>query len=94
MCGRTRREFFWETGAGFTGLALTSLLSDDGFFDRHLDAESGHLDAENRADSLAPKPQQFPTRAKSCIFLFMNGGPPHMDLFDYKPELQRQDGRA
>ena len=34
FCGRTRREFLWETGAGFTGLALTGLLSWDGFFNR------------------------------------------------------------
>ena len=34
FCGRTRREFLWEAGAGFTGLALTGLLSDDGFLNR------------------------------------------------------------
>ena len=34
-CGRTRRQFLWEMGAGFTGLALTSILSGDGFFARH-----------------------------------------------------------
>ncbi len=34
-CGRTRREFVWEMGAGFVGTALTALLAEDGFFARH-----------------------------------------------------------
>jgi hypothetical protein len=46
------------------------------------------------AHPLSPKPPQFPTRAKSCIFLFMFGGPSQLDLFDYKPELQRRDGQT
>ena len=36
---------------------------------------------------LAPKPPHFPAKAKSVIFLHMTGGPPHLDLFDYKPKL-------
>lgn len=42
---------------------------------------------------LAPRPQHFPARAKACIFLYMYGGPSQMDLFDYKPELQKHDGK-
>src|SRR5436853_116757 len=41
-----------------------------------------------------PRPAHFPGRAKSCIFLFMYGGPSQMDLFDYKPELQKRDGQT
>jgi hypothetical protein len=37
-CGNTRREFVWEMGAGFAGMALTGLLSADGFFARHANA--------------------------------------------------------
>jgi len=82
-CAGTRREFLWEAGSGFTGLALASLLEADGFF------------ANSRAEEVAPvsKPE-LPVKAKACIFLFMFGGPSQMDLFDYKPELQKRDGQT
>jgi hypothetical protein len=91
FCGRTRREFLWEAGAKFTGLALAGLLSREGFFDGRAvaaDAESPH------ANPLAPKPSQFPAKAKSVIFLFMYGGPSHVDTFDYKPKLYALDGKT
>ena len=43
-------------------------------------------------DPFLPKPTHFPARAKNVIYLSMSGGPPHLDLFDYKPELVRRDG--
>src|SRR6266404_2360101 len=86
LCVGSRREFLWQMGAGFAGLALTALLDGDGFFARHAFAN------EVPQGLLAPKPPHFPTKAKSCIFLFMYGGPSQMDLFDYKPELQKRDG--
>lgn len=84
-CFGTRRQFLWEAGAGFTGLALSSLLSEDGFFSR--------LQASGSPAPSWPLPQ-LPFKAKSCIFLFMFGGPSQVDLFDYKPELQRRDGQT
>src|SRR5947207_7490885 len=75
-------------GAGFTGLALTGLLDGDGFFTRQASAATPKL------NPLQPRPAHFPARAKSCIFLFMYGGPSQMDLFDYKPELQKRDGQT
>jgi hypothetical protein len=90
FCGRTRREFLWQTGAGFTGLALTGLLSADGFFDRRGPAPSG----AGYANPLAPRPPHFAARARSVIFLFMYGGPSHIDTFDYKPVLYGLDGRT
>src|SRR5687768_1134832 len=86
-CGRTRREFLWQTGAGFTGLALTALLAQDGFF-RKARAQ------EESTDPLAPKAPHFPGRAKSVIFLFMYGGPSQVDLFDPKPTLNDRDGKT
>ena len=81
-CGRTRREFLWQAGAGFTGLALAYLLDRDGFFGRRaLAAETG------------PSAPHFAPRAKSVIFLFMYGGPSQVDTFDYKPELQKRNGQ-
>ena len=43
---------------------------------------------------LAPKAGHFPAKAKSIIWLFMNGGPSHVDTWDYKPELEKRDGQA
>jgi hypothetical protein len=91
FCRRTRREFLWETGAGCTGLAMTCLVSLEGFFSAQARAasESGAF-----ANPLAAKKPQFPAKAKSVIFLFMYGGPSHVDTFDYKPELYRLDGKT
>jgi hypothetical protein len=77
-------------GAGFAGLALTSMLEADGFFGRRTRTESTSLPQH----PLEPKPPHRTTRAKSVIFLFMFGGPSQVDLFDYKPELQRRDGQT
>ena len=83
-CGVQRREFVWQMGAGFAGLALSSLLDGDFFFDRHLRASEGPY---------SPKPSHFPTKARSCIFLMMNGAPSQVDTFDYKPELRKYAGK-
>ncbi|MDR3635569.1 MAG: DUF1501 domain-containing protein [Isosphaeraceae bacterium] len=91
FCRRTRREFLWEAGAGFTGLALAGLLSRDGFFGRDAGAAEA---ARAFANPLAPKPSHFAPRAKSVIFLFMYGGPSHVDTFDYKPKLYELDGQT
>src|SRR6202162_4851875 len=89
-CHRTRREFLWEAGAGFTGLALTGLLSQDGFFNK-----AGAAEVEHKFDNpLAPKPSPLRPKAKSVIFLFMYGGPSHVDTFDYKPKLYELDGKT
>jgi hypothetical protein len=90
FCGRTRREFLWETGAGFTGLALTGLLSADGFFANRAAAAPGG----KFLNPLAPKKPPLPAKAKSVIFLFMYGGPSHVDTFDYKPKLYPLDEKT
>jgi Protein of unknown function (DUF1501) len=88
-CGTNRREFVWEMGAGFAGLALSSLLADDGFFQRHANAS----EAATVLGPLAPKQPHFPSKVKSCIFLMMNGAPSQVDTFDYKPELEKYAGK-
>lgn len=90
FCGRTRREFLWETGAGFTSVALSGLLSRDGFFNQSAAA----AETSKYINPLAPKPSHFPGKAKSVIFLFMYGGPSQVDTFDYKPKLYELDGKT
>ena len=82
---RPRRQFLWQMGAGFAGLALTTLLDGDGFFGPSATAAPGPL---------LPRPPHRPTKARSVIYLFMFGGPSQLDLFDYKPELQKRDGQT
>ena len=53
-CGNTRREFVWEMGAGFSGIALTSLLSADGFFSRHTKAAE-----QNPQNPLKPRNSNY-----------------------------------
>ena len=86
-CGRTRREFLWETGGGFTGTALTYLLAADGFFTEAAGASEASL------SPLASRKPHFAAKAKSCIFLFMYGGPSQVDTWDPKPELNRYHGK-
>ena len=59
FCRRTRREFLWQTGAGFGGLALTGLLDRDGFFPRAA-ANDGHKTPGSFVNPMAPKPPMFP----------------------------------
>src|SRR5207247_493326 len=75
-CSGSRREFLWEAGAGFAGLALSALLDRDGFFGRVAAAR----DDEPAGPMIPRKPQRAP-RAKRVIFLFMYGGPPSMDTW-------------
>src|SRR5207237_1737351 len=86
FCRRTRREMLWEAGAGFTGLALAGMLGREGY------AADGSKPAF--ANPLAPKAPMLPAKAKSVIFLFMYGGPSHVDTFDYKPKLYELDGKT
>ncbi len=88
FCGRTRREFLWQTGAGFGAVALADMLSRDGFFSSASAADN------TSANPLAAKPPHFAPKAKSIIFLFMYGGPSHIDTFDYKPNMIGQDGKT
>ncbi|MGH9613162.1 MAG: DUF1501 domain-containing protein, partial [Bryobacteraceae bacterium] len=79
---RTRRWFFEQCGVGLGGMALAQLLSEAGF-------------AATTAppNPLAPKQPPLPAKAKNVIFLFMAGAPSHLELFDYKPQLAKFDGK-
>src|SRR4051812_32582702 len=73
----TRRHFFGRTATGIGAAALASLLNPA--------ASIGNSQS-------AIGNAQFPPRAKRVISLFMSGGPSHIDLFDYKPQLQKFHG--
>jgi len=85
----SRRLFLEQTALGFGTVALAHLLQSDGLL-----AEPSHVpDTLPRGDNLLPKQPHFAPQAKSVIFLVQNGGPSHLDLFDFKPELQRRHGQ-
>ena len=78
----TRRDFLRRGGAGFGALALSYLMGADKL-----------LGATRATNPLAAKPGHFPAKAKSVIFLFMEGGPSHLDTFDPKPKLNELAGQ-
>ncbi len=81
----SRRD--WLRGAsGMGSLALTYLLTQDGWLERALGAVVP-------PNPLAPKKPHHPAKAKSVIWLFMEGGPSHVDLFDPKPALEKMAGQ-
>ena len=91
FCGRTRREFLWQAGGGFGALPLVSLLANDGQLSGQA---SGDDKIASSLNPLSPKPPHFAPKAKSVIFLFMYGGPSHIDTFDYKPDMYGMDGKT
>jgi hypothetical protein len=78
----SRRNFLHRTGSGLGALALASLLGQPA------------LAAPAALNPVAPKPGHFPVKAKSVIWLFMNGGQSQVDTWDYKPALEKHDGQA
>ena len=90
FCGRTRREFVWQAGAGFGSVALSAMLGTN-----WLRGQSRGVDGAVPNPLAGATPSVLrPARAKSVIFLFMYGGPSHVDTFDYKPELYKFDGKT
>ena len=97
FCGRTRREFLWQSGCGFGAAALTSLLFQQRAAASPSQQRAGASPPPAPAPSanpLAPRPARLPGKAKSVIFLFMYGGPSHIDTFDYKPAMVGLDGKS
>ena len=80
--GATRRDLLRSAGLGFGGLALNALLGERAF------GGSGQAPG----DAFAPRKPHFPARAKSVIFLYMDGGVSHVDSFDPKPLLNKHNG--
>ncbi|WP_422931710.1 DUF1501 domain-containing protein [Singulisphaera sp. PoT] len=79
-----RRAFLSDMGMGFTGLALGAMLHRDGV------ARASSEGIWTPPDGLP----HFPAKAKSVIWLFMNGGVSHLETFDHKPELNKYGGKS
>ncbi|HZT42561.1 MAG TPA: DUF1501 domain-containing protein [Chthonomonadaceae bacterium] len=79
----TRREMLSRLGGGFAALSLAGLLTE----------EAQAASAPRVLNPLAPKKPPLPAKAKRVIFLFMNGGPSHVDTFDPKPMLSKYHGQ-
>src|SRR5258708_2572729 len=84
----TRRHFLRDCGLQIGTIALASLLGDSAAI-----AQSPNHPITQSPDPLTPKPSHFAPKAKRVIFLFMAGGPSHLDLFDPKPLLQKYHGQ-
>ena len=82
----SRRWFLKQCGLGLGKIALASLLTD-AFVSKSAAANIA------AADALKPRAPHFPGKAKRVIHLFMAGAPSHLDLFDYKPELEKLAGK-
>lgn len=82
-----RRQLLMQAGAGFGGIALNAMLAQ----------QAGAATKTNTPikplSPLSAKQTHFPATAKSVIFLFMEGGPSHIDMFDPKPALQKMAGK-
>lgn len=86
----SRRQALSELGGGFGSLALTYLLAQEAVGQQ----PQSFRRRKELPSALSPKEPMFPAKAKAVIFLFMGGGPSHVDTFDYKPMLATYNGKA
>ncbi len=92
--GVSRRELLRRIGGGFGALGVASVFADAGWLGRaSAQAAATALRGPDLAHPLAARPPHFAARAQRVIFLFMNGGPSHVDTFDPKPLLTRYQGQ-
>jgi Protein of unknown function (DUF1501) len=84
----SRRDCLRLGSSGFGGLALAALAGGLGSM-----SQPAFADATSKESPLSPKPSHFKATAKRVVFLCMQGGPSHVDTFDYKPQLDRDAGK-
>jgi hypothetical protein len=82
----TRRSFLTDAFCGFGSIAVSAMMAQERL-------KAAGTAVNPAANPLAPKPSHFPAKAKSVIFLFMAGGPSHIETFDPKPLLNKLDGQ-
>src|SRR5262245_1552785 len=79
----SRREMLFRSANGFGAVALAALMND---------AAYGAVTDSRSRSVLAPRDSHYHAKAKSIIFLYMDGGPSQVDTFDPKPRLAKEDG--
>jgi hypothetical protein len=92
-----RRELLSTAGCGFGALAMQALTADGGgqaAASEDVKTSVGIAGQQKIDETLGEKPPMYPARAKRVIFIFMQGGPSHVDTFDWKPELLKSDGKS
>jgi hypothetical protein len=87
LADASRRDFLTSAASGLGLAALGAALADDGLLSPAAAASGPAI------NPLEPKPSHFAARAKSCIFIFMEGAPSQVDLFDPKPKLNEMHGQ-
>jgi len=98
-CGRyierpfSRRDMLRRCANGFGAVALTALMGDRAFGAPGVHSTQPAGISSDVRSPLAPKPTHFKPKAKSVIFLYMDGGPSQVDTFDYKPMLEKYHGQ-
>src|SRR5215212_2153965 len=88
----SRREALKTFASGFGMVGLAGLLAQESWLFGNTPMPSGIV-LPDPTNPLAMRPPMYTPRAKRVIFLFMSGGPSHVDLFDPKPELAKQAGK-
>src|SRR5690349_6654221 len=94
-CGRfqkilSRRDLLKKAGGGLGIFALADLFASNGAL---ADSPKSEIQNLKSIDPLAPQPPHFAPKAKSVIWLFMEGAPSMVDIFDPKPELTKRHGQ-
>lgn len=87
-----RREMLARSGCGFGLLGLLGLLQDEGLLGTQASAAPSLGD--RALNPLAVQQPHFPAKAKKVIWIFINGGPSHVDTWDYKPALEKWNGKS
>ncbi len=91
---RSRRDFLLRAGAGFGSIALTGMLEQDGVNAAGNQIQPSALAGRHEINEpQTPKRPHHKAKAKACIFIFIEGGPSHIDLFDPKPLLDKMAGQ-
>ena len=86
----SRRQLMKQAGCGFGLVALAGLLSDEGLLSTGEAADLG----SRSLNPLAAQETHFPASANRVIWIFANGGPSQVDTWDYKPALEKWDGKS
>ena len=89
----SRRQMLQRAGGGFGMLGLMGLLHEQGLLGQPQSAHAGNL-GSRALNPLAVQPTHGPARANRVIWIYINGGPSHVDTWDYKPALEKWNGKS